>query len=226
MDSNSEGLTQLKGELQKDFSQEKINTLCVREGQKVKVVGFQSAGSLSTFAAKFCIMTQKHPSDLFVIEWKQAMDTAVQSSAGAALTLADIHSKVWDPAFSNCESLLLALQDHSMKLSCIDECFKQHKSDLKTQLDSLFDGVNECLGEAKSGDWIGGVVKNVSDYWHFLDYWKLHNNHRAATAFLDLKKALNLQKGDFSDVEKLATGVRNKCRLFTGWCNQKLCLNC
>ena len=39
----------------------------------------------------------------------------------------------------------------------------------------------------------------------FLDDYKI-----AAGALLDLRKVLNLQ-GDFSDIEKLATEVRNKC---------------
>ena len=197
------GLSQLKEELHKNFSKEKINTLCVREGQKVRIICFQSAGSLKIFADKFYIMTQKHPSDLFVTGWRAAMNAAVRSSAGAALTLADIHSKVWEPAFCNCQSLLQDLHDRSMKLSRIDVCFKRHESDLDMQLTNLFAGVNACLGETTSGAWIKGVVYRVHNYWH------LRNYREAASAFLDLKKVLNLQKGDFSDVEKLATEVRS-----------------
>jgi len=151
-------------------------------------------------------MTQEHPSALFATEWEQAMNAAVRSSAGAALTLVDIHSKVWEPAFRNCQSLLDKLYDHSMKLSRIDGHFKQHEHDLETQLASLFAGVNACLGKAKSGAWIGAVVCRIHDYWHLCNYRK------AASAFLDLKKALNLQKGDFRDVKKLATEVRSKLR--------------
>ena len=149
-------------------------------------------------------MTQKYASDLFVTGWKAAMKAAVRSNGGAALTLADIHSKVWEPAFRNCQSLLDKLYNRSMKLSRIDGYFKQHEHDLETQLASLFAGVNACLGKAKSGAWIGGVVRRIHDYWQLCNYRK------AASAFLDLKKALNLQKGDFSDVKKLATEVRSK----------------
>jgi len=170
----------------------------------VKILCFQSAGSLSVFAAKFYTMTQEHPSDLFVTGWKAAMSAAVRSNAGAALTLADIHSKVWEPAFRNCQSLLDKLHDRSMKLSRIDGYFKQHEHDLETQLASLFAGVNACLGKPKNRAWIGGVVSCIHDYWQLCNYRK------AASAFLDLKEALNLQKGDFSDVEKLATEVRSK----------------
>jgi len=168
------------------------------------VIYFQSAGSLNAFAAKFYVMTEKYISILFVTEWEAAMNAAVQSSAGAALTLADIHSKVWEPAFRNCQSFLQELHDRSMKLAHIDVCFRQHEHDLEMQLTSLFAGVNACLGKPKSGAWIGRVVRRIHDYWHLPSYCK------AASAFLDLKEALNLQKGDFSDVEKLATEVRSK----------------
>jgi len=151
-------------------------------------------------------MTQKHSSDLFVTQWREAMDMAFQGSAGASLTLADILPKVWLPAFHNCKSLLMKLHDHSMKLGQIDRCFKQHEHDLEMQLMNLFTGVNACLGVTKSGAWIAGVVRRIQDYWHLCNYRK------AANAFLELKKALNLQKGDFSDVETLATKVRSKYR--------------
>ena len=198
------GLPQLKEELQNNLNLEKINTLCGTDCKKTMVIYFQSAGSLNAFAAKFYIMTQKHPSDLFLTEWERAMNAAVRSSAGAALILADIHSKVWEPAIHNCQSLLQELHDHSMKLACIDVCFRQHENDLEMQLMSLFAGVNACLGETTSGAWIKGVVYRVHDYLHLPSYRK------AANAFLDLKGALNLWKGDFSDVEKLATEVRSK----------------
>jgi len=149
-------------------------------------------------------MTQKYASDLFVTGWKAAMKAAVRSNGGAALTLADIHSKVWEPAFRNCRSLLDKLHDRSMKLDQIDVCFRRHELDLEMQLKNLFAGVNECLCETRSDTWIGGVVRRIHDYWQLCNYRK------AARAFLDLKKALNLQKGDFSDVETLATEVRDE----------------
>ena len=190
-------------ELQKNFSQEKINALCVREGQNIRVLCFQSADSLSTFADKFYIMTQ---SDLFLTQWRGAMDKAFRGSAGASLTLADIFPKVWLPAFRNCQSLLQELHNHSLNLGQIDKFFKRHEHDLEMQLMDLFKDVNACLGVTKSGAWIAGVVCRIHDYWHFCNYRK------AANALLELKKALNLQKGDFSDVETLATKVRSKCR--------------
>ena len=205
MPSQTTGRYQLQRELQKDFSQEKICTLCVRENQEIRVLCFQSAGSLSALADKFYIMNDKHSSDLFTEIWREAMEAAFRNSPGGSLTLADIHSKVWDPAFHSCQCLLQELHDCSMKLTQVDKHFKQHKNDnLERQLKELFEGVNACLGEYRSGAWIRGVVHRIHDYWHLCNYRK------AASAFLDLREALNLQKGDFSSVEKLATEVRNK----------------
>ena len=149
-------------------------------------------------------MSQKYPNDLFTKRWKVAMNAAVENSTNTPLTLANICSEVWDPAFRNCQSLLDKLHDRSMKLACIDRSFRQHGKDLEMQLGNLFAGVNACLGEKRGGAWIKGVVRCIHDYWHLCNYRK------AASAFLDLKQALNLQ-GDFRNVEKLATEVRRKC---------------
>ena len=196
------GLSQLKRELTKDFRQENINKLCVREGTRFRVLCFQSAGSLSDFAGNFYLMSYKYPSDLFTVGWKAAMSAAFKNTTN--LTLVDIHPQVWVPAFRNCQSLLDKLYDRSMKLAHIDRNFKRHERDIEMQLMNLFAGVNACLGKEGSRAWIKGVVQCIDDYWHLCNYRK------AASAFLDLKKALNLE-GDFRNVETLATEVRRKC---------------
>ena len=207
--SRTVDLRRLKQELERDFSMEEIQTLCVRENQNIRILLFQSADSLSAFAHKFYIMDHEHSNEIFTMKWNGAISAAVNNNPGASLTLADINSKVWDPAFHSCQILLQELHDRSMKLSDINKRFKslsdtnkRFKSrNLEKQLRELFAGVNACLGERKSGAWIGEVVRRIHDY------WDLCNNHKAASAFLDLKEALNLQKGDFSNIEKLATEV-------------------
>ena len=186
-------------ELGKDFSLEKISTLCVREDQMIKVICFKSAGSLSDFVDRFYIMKHEHTSDLFNAEWTAAMTAAIRNSTNASLSLEDIRSKVWDPTFCNCQSLLQELQDCSMKLSHIDGHFRQHKEDLEKQLRELLAGVNACLEETKNDDWITGVVCRIQNWWYY---------HEAVStvAVLNLKRALNLQ-GDFTDVEIFVTEV-------------------
>ena len=200
----SSGLPQLKEQLNRNFRQETLSSLYVREGTKIRVLCFQSAGSLSAFADKFYLMSKKYLSDLFTVEWTAAMNVAVKNSTNSSLTLADIHSKVWDPAFRKCQSLLDELHDCSMKLACIDWRFREHERDLEMQLMNLFAGVNACLGEKRSEAWIKRVVRRIYDYWH-LSYCR-----KAATAFLQLRDTLNLQ-GNFRNVEILATEVRRKC---------------
>ena len=197
----SSGLPQLKEQLNRDFRQETLSSLYVGEGTKIRALCFQSAGSLSAFADKFYLMSK---SDLFTVEWMAAMNVAVKNSTNSSLTLADIRSKVWDPAFRKCQSLLDKLHDCSMKLACIDWSFRQHEKDLEMQLMTLFAGVNACLGERRSGAWIKGVVRRI------YDYWLLGNCRKAATAFLQLRDTLNLQ-GNFRNVKILATEVRRKC---------------
>lgn len=197
------GLPELKQELKKDFSLEKINQLCVRDGQKIQVICFQSTGSLSDFADKFYLMNQEHASILFTVGWRAAINAARRS--GTSLALSNIKCKVWDPAFRNCQSLLKELCDCSMKLARVDGYFKQHRANLEMQLRNLLAGVNACLDETKDGAWIGEVVSRIHEYWQLCNYRKV------ATAFLKLKEVLNLQKEDFSDVEKLTTEVRSKC---------------
>ena len=200
----SAGLPELKQELKKDFSQEKINQLCVRDGQKIQVICFQSAGSLNAIADKFYLMNQEHASNLFTVGWRAGINAAFRSSAGASLALTDIQCKMWDPAFRNCQFLLKELCDRSMKLDLVDKYFKQYKTNLEKQLRNLFAGVNACLGETQDGAWIKGVVCRIHDYWQLCNYQK------PATAFLKLKEVLNLQKEDISNIEKLATEVKSE----------------
>ena len=181
-----------------------IGTLCVRENQKIKIICFKSAGCLSDFAGRFYLMSEEYSSNLFTVRWKEAMKVVFRNSAGASPTLADIHSKVWVTAFDSCQSLLDELHDRSMKLAHIDKHFMDHKSDLENQLERLFKGVNACHGEKRSATWIRDVVHHIRDYWLFRNYQK------AASIFLDLKEALNLQNEDFRVVKKLATEVRSK----------------
>ena len=195
------GLHQLKEQLNRNLDLQTMITLCVREDEQIRVICFELADTLSTFADKFNLMNQKYPSDLFTREWKAAMAAVDESITGIPLSLADIHCKVWEVSFRNCQSLLQQLHYRSIKLVDIDRHFRQHKGDLEAQLTNLFTAVNACLGEKEDGDWIREVVHHIHDYWH------LCNHQKAACVFLDLKEALNLHTGDFRDVEILSTEV-------------------
>ena len=151
-------------------------------------------------------MSQKYHSNIFNMEWTAAMNAAVgvEKSTCHSLTLANVCSVVWDPAFDKCLSILQKLRDRSIKLALIDWYFRQDKTSLKMQLENLQLGVNACRKENNHEAWIAGVVCSINEYWNLCNYQK------AASAFLDLKKVLHLQ-GDFSDIEKLSTDVSSKC---------------
>ena len=194
----SPGLSQLTQELQKDFDNEKINKLCAMKQGKVEIFCFKSAGSLTWFAGGFHTLSQKQ--DLFLIEWRKALHTAVGSNPGIALN--DIYPQVWQPAFKQCETLLGQLHDQSMKLVDVDKRFKPYQGrNLEQQLTDLFLGVNARHNKNPDGRWIHIVVCRMYAYWNLCRY------RDAANAFLKLKETLKLDKGDFRDVEKLSNEV-------------------
>ena len=131
------------------------------------------------------------------------MDVAVKAST---LTIADIHTNVWQPAFDHCQNLLDQLHDQSMKLVDVDKIFKHYRGQqLESQLMTLFTGVNACSdvkGE-KNGTFIKSAVRRMNKYWDLCKY------RDAANMFLELRSVLNL-KGDFRNVERLSTEVRDK----------------
>ena len=161
-------------------------------------------------------MNHKHSNNLFSVRWKERIKEAFRNSGRTSPTLADIHSEVWVTAFDSCQSLLEELHDRSMKLAHIDKHFMDHKSDLEMQLERLSKGVNACLGKDSGELWIREVVHRIQDYWLLCNYQK------AASIFLDLKEALNLQNEDFSDIEKLSTEVRSKYG--SAACNEVICI--
>ena len=198
------GLPELQQELQKNFNSIQINTLCKRaQSGEVQLLCFQSAGTLNSFAENFYVLTQTYVSDLFHQAWTSAMDTAVKAST---LTIADIHTNVWQPAFIHCQTMLVQLHDQSMKLVDVDKFFKHYRSkQLESQLMTLFTGVNACrdLKGETNGTFIKRAVHRMNEYWDRCKY------RDAANMFLELRSVLDL-KGDFRNVESLSTEVRSK----------------
>ena len=131
------------------------------------------------------------------------MDTAVKTST---LKIADIHTSVWQPAFVHSQTMLEQLHDQSMKLVDVDKFFKHYRSkQLESQLMTLFMGVNACrdLKGETNGTFIKRAVRRMNEYWDLCRY------RDAANMFLELRSVLDL-KGDFRNVERLSTEVRDK----------------
>ena len=147
-------------------------------------------------------MMHIHANELFHQIWQEQMYVAAESPSG--LQIADIATRIWQPAFAHCQNLLDQLHGRTIKFSVIDSLFQQYTrtpQHLKEQLRHLFIGVSVCLNLGHQNDtWITRVVNTMQQYWSLCQY------STAAIFFLELKKNLKLT-GNFQLVERLATRV-------------------
>ena len=183
-----------------DYRPCKINTLCERRDSNIHVVCFDKAAPLLSFAQQFYVMTKEFSSGLFHAIWSLSMNEARANFP--KMSVRDIEEKVWTPAFGHCRQLLTELHGLSMTLANVDRHFKNYrKQELENELRVLFDGVNKCLCQSPSDNWIHHVVLKIEDY------RKLCGYRYAANSFLELRDSLNLIKGDFKDVERISKQV-------------------
>ena len=194
------GVSEAKEELHMEYRQFKINTLCHHQDSNIHVVCFNKAAPLLSFAQKFYVMTKEFSSGLFQSMWFLTMKEA--RALCPKMSVNDVESKVWTPAFDNCQQLLTELHGMSMTLANVDRHFQCYsKQQLGNELKVLFDGVNKCLCKSPSDNWIHHVVLRIEDY------RKLCGYRNAANSFLKLRDSLKLTNGDFKDVEKISKEV-------------------
>ncbi len=147
-------------------------------------------------------MSVVHVSVFFVKTWRKQLITATRKSR--SLTLDGIEENVWQPTLDKCTELLEQLYTQEICLSLVDEIFWEYNpAQLTIQLERLAKGVNACRNQTENEDvnWVDQRVQRMQIYWNLCGYRK------AAITFLELQKTLNLEKGDFSDVEMLANKV-------------------
>ena len=124
------------------------------------------------------------------------------------LSIQDIVTKIWEPAFQECCRILESLRGRTMKLCEVDNRFKCYDDPgkIKSHLENLYKGVELCLGHnqhsTSSPGWIRSAVESMQQYWTLSRYAK------AAKTILELKERLELT-GDFSIMETIATQVRD-----------------
>ena len=197
------GIADVEAELQRNYMEFKINGLCTRdESGLIKVVCFNKAVPLSTFASHFYVLTKKFPSSLFRRMWVAGVEQA--RAKHPTLSISNLKSEVWSPVFKQCQELLDGLKNLSITLGEVDTHFMIYETsgEPKTELRLLFTGLNECLGMKATDDpWIGQAVRRISEY------RKLCTYRDAANSFLELKAFLQLSGGDFSDVERISNEV-------------------
>ena len=192
------GLADLKTELHKNYREETIDNICLRDSSNhIQLCCYRSAETLLTFVSEFYDVTcGNFSSDLFKREWKDALRCA--TSIKAHLHVNEIERAVWMKCKQNCEILLKSLLDQTISLSEIDERFAIHESDIETQLLNFYKGVKR-ITRAISGDQESHVFELA---YRIKEYWELLKYHKAADALIKLKSFLFLH-GCFSEVETL-----------------------
>ena len=198
------GLDDLMKELQQDYGSKQIRSVCVSKGPSHLVHHcFKTAAPLDPIMTLYDFMARHHPNDLFHRIWSAASWRAVKEKPD--LTIKDIVTKIWNPAFKECCRVLDSLQDHSMKLKEVNDRFYQFDDGnmIIAHLEKLYKGVELCHRRSpptKHPSWIDSAVECMQQYWTLCRYAK------AAQTVLQLKQKLELT-GDFSLMETIAKKV-------------------
>ena len=197
------GLEELKTEIMKDHKDRPIKDLCFTENDHDKVIFtlLHLALPLEDIPTKFDFMFSKHQSKLFEKIWDDHLKKTRRKSE-SELTIASIKTDIWDPSFHRCLTLLDSLRDRSIKLSEVDQYFREVR-DRERQISALCSGVEMC----KDGRVIGDGRQWISTAVHLMDqYWSMCELAKAAEIVMDLKEKLKLS-GDFSLIEGIVNQV-------------------
>ena len=183
-----------------DYTPRTINQLSCRAPLGIRVVCFQKAHVLLSFAWKFSVFVKEVNSGIFLAAWSDTMKRAMHNNPD--LSIDNLESEVWVPTFQHCKSLLKKLQNLSMTLGEVDEELCSYRNwELQVQLELLQEGVSKCDNLNLSAFWIDNAVKKITEY------RALCNEHEVATHFLKLRELLQLKGGDFTDVEQISSKV-------------------
>lgn len=170
---------------------------------RTSFLSLQSAFPLDEITVKFDIMFRSFSTSLFHEMWQDHMKkaaTAVKRRERSELTIEDIKTAIWNPAFDESIHLLTSLRDKSIKLAEVDRYFSRIE-DRKMQLMQLHTGVQRaCSTKVTSTEWINDAIYCMEQYWSLL------NLASAAETVITLKEKLRLT-GDFSLIETLANQV-------------------
>ena len=204
---NNLGLDELRTQLGQNFDRYRIRSLCQSGGSTSQPIfhSFQSAIPLDSIMIKYDFLTGRHQNDLFHRIWERTSITA--SKVNSELTIQDIVTKIWEPAFEECCRILESLKGRTMKLREIDDRFKRYDGPgkIRGHLENLYKGVELCFGRGQSSaacpGWIKSAVESMQQYWTLSRYAK------AAQTILELRRRLELT-GEFSIMETIATQVR------------------
>jgi hypothetical protein len=200
------GLMELVRELDQDFESKPIKSLCISNGPShFENRCFYSALPLDPIKVKYDFMVRHHQNDFFHRIWERTAIRAARASA-AELTIPDIVTKIWTPAFEECCQILDSLNNCSITLREVDDRFLRFNnniSTLKFHLEQLHKGVEVCHDRPpppRCPPWIDAAVERMQQYWTLSRYAK------AAKTVLKLRDELMLT-GDFTLMETIAKKV-------------------
>ena len=191
------GIDQLKIQLEQDYGSRKIKDLCSVKDGILKLSCLHDARPLDPFVDHFGIMQSKG-SSLFLQPLRQNMKQVLMRTG---LTIADIYSQIWKPTFVHCQKLVNGLASLKMTLSFVNLHLKPCKKNLETEVRILATGLKRCSTVVPDNGTIDLALSKVRDYWRICEY------QGGAQVVLNLRKVLNLEGGDFSQIQKLAANV-------------------
>jgi hypothetical protein len=191
------GVKEAMEELQIDYTNYKINNLCVRKQEGIDVICFTIASPLRSFAWKFNVMVKEKNSSLFINTWHDKVRRALTQHL--QLNLSEIEKEVWMPTIQHCQTLLSQLEHMSIELCDVKHLLESGYT-LERELKALSLGISICTGRQCSDKWIPASVNCIQEYCKLCDYGA------AAKLFLTLRNSLQLE-GDFGDVESIAAEI-------------------
>ncbi|XP_064403130.1 E3 ubiquitin-protein ligase RNF213-like isoform X2 [Halichondria panicea] len=188
------GILELKREMENNFDHMNISDLCqLDDDDQLQLCCLKSAQPLDVFVDNFAIMMRKSPI-IFARRLTKKLKE-VLATLDTKITVNEIFSKIWQPAFTFCQNLLTNLADRSMKLDFVDKHLTQFSKHLSNNVNNLAEAIRSCSQPIPQSHQLQSAVKKVHDYWRLCRY------EDGARVFLQLKDVLNL-KGDFSLIEK------------------------
>ena len=136
--------------------------------------------------------------------WKQQIETSAIRTV-KDVSFDSVYKQVWNPAITQCQSLLSGLNDKTATLKEVESLYQIENFSL--QLSALYDAMCRCYpncqkSRTSSNEWI---PKHITLYYH-----EIANNYKcseAAGVILKVKSSLKLE-GNFKIIEDLAHHVR------------------
>ena len=149
----------------------------------------------------FYIMSTTHNTKIFTAMWlsKQNAFTEQHDKETESFTLVELVSQVWNPMYTQCEQVILGLQNADMPLQRVREIFGQMDTqDISKEVKELTAGINACR-KLKAQEEMCGPPDTSLQKVHL--YNQLCDCKDAGRVLNQLRKTLGLTVTEISDSE-------------------------